>query len=392
MNATTEPRGGAARAIVPTGADVLVIGAGIVGAALAYHLARQQVAVTVVDATEPGQGTTASSFAWFNAFHKTPRAYFDLNVAGMAEHGRLAEEFGTAAWFHPDGGLQWAGTVDEQAALRRDAERLTDWGYAIEAVAPSIVMRELEPRLRLDEARVAEVWHTANEGWIDAPVLTRELLRRAQSNGARLITGNGVTALSLEQGRVRGASLASGATVSAARVVICAGPATGRIAALAGATVPLDLVPGLLAVTSARGAAVRHVCHARDIAFRADPSGGLLLGHAETLDATITRETPLVPPPPACDELFARASRYLRDFRDAGIEAARIGVRPIPRDGVTIAGPSPEVEGLYIAVTHSGITLGPLLGRLLASELAGGTPSHLLTPFRPARFHGGNRD
>lgn len=392
MNATNEYRNGAPRATPPAGADVLVIGAGIVGAALAYHLARRGAAVTIVDAAEPGQGVTASSFAWLNAFHKTPRAYFDLNVAGMAEHQRLASELGGASWFHPAGGLQWADTAQEQAALRRDAERLTGWGYAIEAVAPSIVMRELEPSLRLDEASVAEVWHTPNEGWIDAPALGRELLRRAEADGAYLISGDAVTALPQDQGRVGRATLASGATVPAARVVICAGAATGRIAALAGVRAPLDLVPGLLAVTSGRGGAVRHVCHARDVAFRTDSSGGVLLGHAETLDATITPETPLVPPPAACGELLARASRYLPELAGTRIAAARIGVRPVPRDGVTIAGPSPEVERLYLAVTHSGVTLGPLLGRLLAEELADGAASHLLAPFRPARFDRGTVD
>lgn len=392
MNASSGHRDGAVRATPPAGADVLVIGAGIVGAALAYHLARHGAAVTVVDAAEPGQGATASSFAWLNAFHKTPRAYFELNVAGMAEHYRLAGEFGAAPWFHMDGGLQWAGTVEEQAALRRDAERLAGWGYAIEAVAPPIVMRELEPGLRLDEARVAEVWHTPDEGWIDAPALARELLGRALVNGARPIVADAVTALSLDQGRISGATLASGGTVPATRVVICAGAATGRVAALAGVRAPLDVVPGLLAVTSARGGTVRHVCHARDVAFRADAGGGLLLAHAETLDATITPETPLSPPPPACGELLTRASRYLPELAVARIAAARIGPRPVPRDGVTIAGPSPEVEGLYLAVTHSGITLGPLLGRLLADELAGGEASYLLAPFRPARFHGGSDD
>ena len=70
---------------------VLVIGAGIVGAAIAYRLAASGAAVTVVERSEPGRGTTATSFAWVNANRKTPRPYYDLNLAGMDEHRRLVE-------------------------------------------------------------------------------------------------------------------------------------------------------------------------------------------------------------------------------------------------------------------------------------------------------------
>lgn len=367
-------------------ADVLVIGAGIVGAALAYQLAVVGAAVTIVDASEPGTGTTASSFAWLNAFHKTPRAYHELNTAGIAEHRRLAAELGAAPWLHLDGGLQWAGSTEEQVALRSEAARLASWGYPIQAVSTATVTRELEAGLRFDGETVEEVWHTPAEGWIDVPALTRELIRQARNRGARLLVGDAVTGVLTTRAGVEGISLASGGTVRATRTAICAGAATGRLAALAGAHVPLDLVPGLLAVTTPGTSSTRHVCHASNVAFRPDATGGMLLGHAATLDATITARTPTAPPPPACDELLGRACRYLPALHGASIAGARIGVRPVPRDGVTIAGPSPEVEGLYIAVTHSGVTLGPLLGRLLAAEVFAGQIAELLAPFRPARF------
>lgn len=379
-------RGRLATANASRGADVLVVGAGIVGTALAYHLALAGAAVTLIDAGEPAAGTTSASLAWLNSFHKAPRAYHDLNVAGLAEHKRLGAELGAAPWLHLDGGLQWATTSVESAALRRDAERLASWGYPIEALTPGTVMRDLEPGLRLDLARVTEVWHTPQEGWIDAPLLARELARRARVRGAHLITNDGVVAIAVARGRVHGLALASGRALSASRIVVCAGAASDQIAGLAGAALPLDRAPGLLTLTSSVATTVRHVCHARDVAIRPDPSGGLLLGHAATLDATIGAATPTVPPPPGCAELLARAARYFPTLSTARVVAARIGVRPIPRDGVTIAGPCPEVEGLYVAVTHSGITLGALLGRLLAGELTSGAVSTLLEPFRPARF------
>ncbi len=72
-----------------TGADVLVVGAGCVGANVAYRLAERGAAVTVLDAGAPGAGTSGASFAWTNSFGKTPRDYHDLNVASMEEHAAL---------------------------------------------------------------------------------------------------------------------------------------------------------------------------------------------------------------------------------------------------------------------------------------------------------------
>src|SRR2546429_6435951 len=106
----------------------IVIGAGMVGANVAYRLAQAGASVTILDAGRPGGGTSGSSFAWLNAFSKTPREYFDLNVASMHEHVALREEFGGAPWLTFVGNLVWADEAG-RAALRANAERLNAWGY-----------------------------------------------------------------------------------------------------------------------------------------------------------------------------------------------------------------------------------------------------------------------
>ena len=74
------------RSDMPVSSEIVVVGAGSVGANVAYRLAQRGARVTVLDAGAPGGGTSSSSFAWLNAFRKTPRDYYDLNVASMAEH------------------------------------------------------------------------------------------------------------------------------------------------------------------------------------------------------------------------------------------------------------------------------------------------------------------
>jgi glycine/D-amino acid oxidase-like deaminating enzyme len=102
----------------------------------------------------------------------------------------------------------------------------------------------------------------------------------------------------------------------------------------------------------------------------------------------VRHDTPTVPPPPAADELLARVRALVRDTQTACIEGVRIGIRPLPADGHSIVGWTGEAEGFYVVVTHSGVTLGPLLGELVAAEVLERAPSPMLAPFRPERFRG----
>jgi len=81
-----------------------------------------------------------------------------------------------------------------------------------------------------------------------------------------------------------------------------------------------------------------------------------------------------------------RAQRVIDGLDDARVVGARIGVRPYPQDGRSCAGPVSAIPGYYEAVTHSGVTLGPLLGRLLAQTIVTGHNEPLLVSFSPDRF------
>src|SRR5579871_2577615 len=111
--------------------DVLVIGAGIVGASVACALAERGAGVTVLERRRPAAGTTSTSFAWVNAHNKPPRPYHDLNAAGVAEHHRLAAERG-GRWFHANGCLQWAANEAGRMALLDTVARLQEWDYRAE--------------------------------------------------------------------------------------------------------------------------------------------------------------------------------------------------------------------------------------------------------------------
>jgi glycine/D-amino acid oxidase-like deaminating enzyme len=85
-------------------------------------------------------------------------------------------------------------------------------------------------------------------------------------------------------------------------------------------------------------------------------------------------------------ELLRRARRTIRGLDDARVVAHQVCVRPLPPDGQSIVGRLPGIPGLYVAVTHSGVTLAAHLSRLIAAELTTGTPPGPLAPYTPARF------
>jgi glycine/D-amino acid oxidase-like deaminating enzyme len=115
--------------------------------------------------------------------------------------------------------------------------------------------------------------------------------------------------------------------------------------------------------------------------LRQQADGRILLGESWTMDTEDT-DLSLV----RGERLLARAAEFLPDLARAHVETMKLGVRPMPQDERPIVGPVPGVAGLYVTVTHSGVTLAPLVGQLAAQEITSGQPSPLLAEYRIERF------
>ena len=359
--------------------DVAVIGVGIVGASAVYALARAGARVIALDAGAPGAGTSRTSFAWVNSVHKEPEVYHRLNAEGIAAHRELARQLGADGGYHEGGSLEWAEEAAAQAELRTRVARLASRGYSAALIDRKDAL-DLEPALGIPD-HVRQVAFYAAEGWLDAP---RAIGRLLAASGAEVRQNTGVRSLRKRDGRVEALVLETG-EVEADSVLVCVGPATQALLAAWGVAIPVGRVPGLLAVTSRPGDALGRVVHAPGIHLRPDASGGLLLG-ATDVDGLINEATSPETAFAVAGQLLERAARVLPAAKDARLVDARIGVRPMPVDGVTIAGRVPGLANAWMLATHSGMTLGPLLGRLIADEIVGGAPSATLTPFRPDRF------
>lgn len=371
---------------MPRASDVIVIGGGIIGACMAHTLGEAGARVTVLVDGRPGRGTSAASLAWVNSANKAPEAYHRLNAAGMPAYAALRERLGPDCGVHMDGALSWAETEEQRVELRDRYARLRGWEYPVEWVTPEQVRRELAPELHLEPDRVQDLLHMPTEGWIDAPLFIQTLLEQFRRSGGEVRCETRAREVFRAAGRAAGVVTEGGERLPAGTVVNCAGPAADQVAA--GVRLPLTRVPGLLVVTERLPVCLRQVLHPPGLSFRPDGGGrvAVLTDWQPQGAPDAVTPCPSLPPPPGTERVMARAARYLPALAGARVEAARLGVRPMPPDGHPIVGPHPELPGFYVVVTHSGVTLGPVLGPLVAREVLTGQPEAVLAPYRPERF------
>ena len=368
-------------------ARVVVVGAGAIGSALAYRLAQAGALVTTVERRFAGAGTTGATFAYLNGVDKPPRPYHRLSVLGIRDQEDLADEIG-GDWVHVTGGLHWADAADAAHAtgLARTMRQLLEWGARVDRLTPAQVTAELEPDLRIDPDRVADVYHVDRAGWLDPVAMAHGTMSAAvRRYGARLVHAE-VVALRRSDDMIEAVVFDDGTELGADIVIDAAGPDAGRVAALAGVALPVQRTPGVLIVTGPAPVRLGRVAYAGEVHLRPD-GGARLMIQWDALDTDVLDGSVLALDHPRIDEAMARARAVVPGLAGIEPEAVRIGIRPVPKDGYPLVGFDTTVANLYHVVTHSGITLAARLAALVTEELTGGdvTP---LEPYRPARFAG----
>jgi glycine/D-amino acid oxidase-like deaminating enzyme len=365
---------------------VVVIGAGLYGAAVATGLARRGARVTVVDSGAPAGGTSGATFSWINAGGKKPRAYHELAVAGMDAHRRLADTAPYCDWYHETGNLQWATDDIERERLHHKVADSLACGYPVHWLDKAEAL-SLEPDINPDRLPAQEIAYFPREGWIEPTRLIGYLLSDAADRGCGTVRNDAVTAIEVTGGMVRAVRLASGRRLPADAVVNCAGPQAALVARLAGLTLPRRNTRGVVIYTSPVAVWVTHVIHAPRVHLRPDGGGRLLL-HTPQIDTAVesvgTGETSVQQS--AVDTVLTDARALYPGLADVRVESIRIGERPIPADGLPVLGRAPQLPNFHFAVSHSGATLSVHAGDLVAAELLGHDHDNILAPYRFERF------
>ncbi|MGA5064073.1 NAD(P)/FAD-dependent oxidoreductase [Streptomyces exfoliatus] len=373
--------------------DVIIVGAGVVGAACAYYAALGGLSVTVVDRGSVAGGTTGAGEGNLLVSDKEPGPELELALLATSLWRELADVLPARIEYETKGGLVVAADETGTRALRAFAARQEKAGVTAQEI-PGDRLHDLEPHLAPGLAG----------GFLypqDAQVMPAHAaahLLRAGGDRVRLRLDEEVTGLLTgAAGEIRGVRTAKG-ELHAPYVVNAAGTWGGALAELAGVHLPVLPRRGFVLVTEPLPRVVRHKVYAADYVadvasdsaalqtsavVEGTPAGPVLIGASRErvgFDRTLSTEV--------LGRLAAGAVGLFPVLGTVRAIRTYLGFRPYLPDHLPAIGPDPRVPGLLHACGHegAGIGLAPVTGLIVAACLTGGRPPLDIRPFRPDRF------
>lgn len=358
--------------------NIVVIGGGIVGSSIAWHLAHD-AQVTVI-ASELGGVATPNSFAWINAASDNEKFYYDFRYRSMKRWAEIAAEV-------PELPLHWGGSLNwdkEDAELEGYLENHQGWGYGIVRVEREGI-EEAEPML---EDGVVPDWglRAFEEGTLEAAEAARLLLEHSRKIfGAEVIEGSVERFLHAgngTDGRVRGVRTSSGREIVADHVVLAAGLGSVPLLAAEGIALPLNGRDGMLVNSKPTDKKfLEALINDKDLHMRQTIVEGRLRAGADYTGGDVGDD-----PQDTAEKLFAQVQASLKDGDELEFDYYTVGTRPDPEDGLPILGPVTGLEGITVATMHSGVTLAAIVGDLLSKQILNGESDPALVDFRFDRF------
>ena len=373
-----------------------MVGAGIVGCATAWELARRGVSVCLLDReAQPASATTGLGEGNVLCCDKQPGAELELSQAGLRLYDEIEALLGAQAGIRRKGALVVHGDRASWDAERQRVIAMQAAGVSCGLLEASEV-REAEPELR--GAIAGASWFPGDLQC--APrAIARALAREAERRGATLLSEFEAERIVLSSSRVEGVQAgADRPAVKADCVVLAAGPWSAALAATAGLRLPLEPRKGqLLRLEQRPGFLSCKVIDGGYMAAVAAPGEALLVspviettrdGHVLVGSSRERRGFDLSVDPVVSAALIERAALLAPGLLDLDVDSAWAGLRPWLPGGLPAIGPSAAAEGLWVATGHegAGVAHGPITGRLIAQGICGEAPGLDLSPFDPDRF------
>lgn len=378
--------------MIPRTADLVVVGAGVVGAACAYAAASAGLRVVVLEQGAICSGTSGAGEGNLLVSDKAPGPELELAMLSRRLWGEFAE--GESLWeFEPKGGLVVAATTAGAASLSRLAAVQRIAGVEAHEVSRH-ELRELEPLL--SPGLVCGALYP-QDAQLQPMLATAHLLRMARERGASVHTGARVTAILRARGAVSGVVTTTG-TLSTPAVVNAAGTWAGEVAERAGVSLPILPRRGFVLVTEPLPPRIRHKVYAAeyvgdvasaDAGLQTSPvvegtaSGTILIGASRErvgfdrdfslpVAASLARKAVVLFP-------FLAAVQVLRSY---------LGFRPYSPDHLPVIGEDPRLPGLWHACGHEGAGIGLASGTaaLVVDAITGAPERMAAAPFSPGRF------
>lgn len=364
--------------------DVIVIGGGLHGCSAALHLSMRGVRVLVLEKDHVARHASGVNAGGVRQLGRHV-AEVPLTVASMALWHRIRDLVDDDCGFESHGQIKVAESEDELATSHARVAELNALGFTHEEVIGQDELRSLVPAIA-DHCVGALV--SRGDGAAIPFRTTFAFRRKAMALGARFQEGGAVTRLS-RQGSLWTVETADGGRFEAPVVVNAAGAWADRIAAQVGEPVPLEVIAPMLMITARVASFIKPVVGAtgRTLSFKQFPNGTVLIGGG-LLGRAVRDEN-------RTELDFSQVSVNARTvwdlfpcMRGATIVRSWAGIEARMPDQIPVIGPSGTEPDLYHSFGFSahGFQLGPIVGRITADLIAGGSTDLPIAPFSIGRF------
>lgn len=379
----------------PQTADVLIVGAGVIGASIAFHLTRLGIKPLLVEKSDPAAGSSGACDGLVFLQSKKPGLHLKLALESRKRFDSLVDQLGSRIEFKNPGGLCLIESESELAAMQLFVAEQRTSGLDVELIDGDEARRR-EPCL---SRKVIAATFSALDSQVNPYALTFAFLRAAKSAGARILTGVEVRGIEVVSGKARGV-LTGNRRISAPVVVNTAGALAADVGRMAGLEVPITPRRGQIVVTASIAPLIRHcLISAQYVAAKFKPelaatggmgfsleqadSGNILIGSTREFVGFDRRTT--------FDGIRTIASRIapvIPALKNVPVIRTFGGLRPYTPDGLPILGKVAGLEGFIMAAGHEGdgIALSAITGELIADLIATGRTQFPLDAFRLERF------
>ena len=362
---------------------IIIIGAGIVGSSIAYHLTKMGAEVTVIERDRPAAHASGKNFGWLHASYPTkPYNFHHLLGLSLLAYKKLETEIGID--IHWGGSFEWHASKESQKTLTEEIKVQQGFGVPIQMISGEQA-HELEPNVQFDkEARMA---FSQSDGAVDANEVVNKFLEKTINLGGQVLYPVTYENVIVREGKIVAVRTSIG-EIKTDRVVFACGIDTDEL-------LNIDVLktsePEIILRTKPMKKIIDrvlvmpgfHIHQQHDGTVIIGEQGGAPISHLNRL----TMKPELFPNEESeiqhGQRILAIAQQFVPQLKTVKLEEVVIGWIPSTHNGGPVVGHLKNIPGTYLATTNSGVTLAPIIGELVAMELLDGTETNLLADFRP---------